>query len=60
MEPGYLLELGRSGVSTSNWVEGLPATSWFFGLKLTGRRQIPTQSYRCKNCGFLETYATEP
>jgi hypothetical protein len=59
MEPGFILELSRSGVSTTNWVEGRPVASWLFGLRLSGRRQLPTQSFRCKTCGFLETYAKE-
>ena len=58
MEEGYLLETkhGNSRDQTK-WVEGEPERSFFLGLKLKGHAVLTVETFRCKRCGFLESYA---
>lgn len=57
MEPGFLLDQTHGGVAQSSWVDGVPERSVWFGLKLKGRRRLLVTTYRCPDCGFLESYA---
>ena len=59
MEPGYVLDEGYGKRGPAKWVEGPPQFSMWTGLKLGGRRRIEVATYRCRNCGYLENYATE-
>jgi len=59
MEPGYVLDEGYGKRGPAKWVEGAPQFSMWTGLKLSGRRRIEVATYRCRNCGYLESYATE-
>lgn len=55
---GFVLDLRRSATgNVSQWVEGEPVKSFWFGIKLRGRRQLPIEAHRCDGCGFLELYA---
>jgi hypothetical protein len=58
MEPGYVMDESYGRRLPSKWVEGVPEY-WFFNLKTRGKRQLEIATYRCRNCGFLESYATE-
>ena len=57
MEEGFILDRSHGYVEVSRWVEGPPQTSFWFGLKVPadGARQVTT--YRCSECGYLESYA---
>lgn len=58
MSRGFIVDKGeqnRPGVA--RWVEGLPEKSFWTGLKLKGRRQVPVTVLRCERCGLLESYA---
>ena len=59
MEPGYIIDesYGKSG--PEKWVEGTPEWSVWTGLKLRGKAKLEVSTYRCRSCGFLESYATE-
>jgi hypothetical protein len=58
MHPGFLLEKGNSDrTSVTSWVEGLPQKSFWTGLALKGRQQLPVTTFRCERCGYLESYA---
>ena len=59
MEQGFALDEGYGKRTAQKWVEGEPEISIWTGVKLGGRRQLPITSYRCRNCGFLESYAGE-
>ena len=60
MEDGYLLEAGESNArSVTRWVEGEPEKSFWTGLRLKGRDVMPVTTYRCPQCGYLESYAEE-
>ena len=57
MEPGFLVDEGYGTRSAPKWVEGEPKKSIWTGLKLRGRAKRETVSFRCKRCGYLESYA---
>ncbi|MBS0196867.1 MAG: hypothetical protein JSR77_08920 [Planctomycetes bacterium] len=58
MEAGFLLDHGHGTNFQTVWCKGTVQHSIWVGIKqaqvATG---IPTTSYRCPQCGYLETYA---
>jgi predicted nucleic-acid-binding Zn-ribbon protein len=40
------------------WVEGEFKTGWL-GAKIRDNKKFLTTTFRCENCGYLESYATE-
>lgn len=61
MEEGFLLDsTGEFGAQVqSRWLEGKPERAHWTGLKTRGRQELTVMTYRCKTCGFLESYAGE-
>jgi hypothetical protein len=59
MEPGYVLDEGYGKRGPAKWIDGLPKLSIWTGLKLRGHRRIEVATYRCRACGYLESYAPE-
>ena len=60
MVEGVILDSKESGGrGVSRWLEGAPVRSFFFGIKLQGRKPVLVQTYRCSRCSFLESYAPE-
>lgn len=59
MEGGFLLEHSGSGPANTLWVEGPPERSRWTGLKLRGRRQLPTYAWRCPRCSEVRLYAAD-
>lgn len=57
MVRGYQVDQGYGSMSVPKWVEGEPERSYWVGLKLKGRTQLPVTTYRCGRCGYLESYA---
>lgn len=58
MEPGFMLDHGDANYrAVGEWVEGMPERSFWSGLKVAGRERIPVVTYRCRNCGILQSYA---
>jgi len=57
MEPGYFLDHAHSGWTTVRWVEGEPKKSIWTGLKVNLKQAMRIATYRCIDCGFLESYA---
>ena len=57
MDEGYLLDNTQHGLGVSTWVSEPPEKSFWLGLKLKGRRQMPVRTFRCRRCGYLESYA---
>jgi predicted RNA-binding Zn-ribbon protein involved in translation (DUF1610 family) len=56
---GFVLDRRRHSTGdVSRWIEGEPAKSFWFGIKVRGRRQLPMEAYRCEGCGFVELYAS--
>jgi hypothetical protein len=59
MEEGFLLDEKRDGRGVARWIAGAPERSFWTGIKLSGRNQFEVTSYRCRQCGYLESYANE-
>jgi ssDNA-binding Zn-finger/Zn-ribbon topoisomerase 1 len=58
MELGYVADVVRYSALQSSWTPGKPERRLFLGgIKWHRRERIPIVSYRCANCGFLESYA---
>ena len=57
MEPGYILDEAYGTRTVAKWVPGEPERSIWTGLKLRGKTQHDVATYRCKPCGYLESYA---
>ena len=59
MGEGFLLDVGHySSKKVLEWYEGVPEESfWANGLKTSGRQHFQIRSYRCPQCGYLESYA---
>ena len=59
MEPGFIIDKGvpNGSVSAPEWAEGVPKTSFWSGLKLSGRERHAVTTFRCTACGYLESYA---
>jgi hypothetical protein len=57
MEPGYLVDEGHGTRSVPKWIAGDPQKSIWTGLKLRGRDRLEVSTYRCRRCGYLESYA---
>ncbi len=58
MEPGYMIDQGHGTRTVPKWVAGLPRKSIWTGLKLRGLDQVEVATYRCRRCGYLESYAS--
>jgi hypothetical protein len=57
MEEGYLIDTAYGGTVLPKWAEGEPKKSIWTGLKLRGKEQLEVTTYRCRRCGYLESYA---
>jgi len=59
MEDGFVADRIDSGQVQQKWVEGQPQQSFWTGLKISDKRRFKVVSYRCTQCGFIESYARE-
>jgi hypothetical protein len=57
LEPGFVIDVGYGTKTVPKWVAGEPEKSIWTGLKLGGKEQLPITTYRCRRCGYLESYA---
>ena len=57
MEAGYVIDEGYGTRTVANWVAGEPERSIWTGLKLRGKDKLAVTTYRCRRCGYLESYA---
>jgi hypothetical protein len=57
MEPGFVLDETRNQHAVATWIEGAPESSFWMGIKLRGKQRLPVTTYRCRRCGYLESYA---
>ena len=57
MEPGFIVDEGYGKRVVAKWVAGEPRKSFWVGLRLGGQDQIEVATYRCRSCGYLESYA---
>ncbi|MEJ7863322.1 MAG: hypothetical protein WKF90_16955 [Pyrinomonadaceae bacterium] len=61
MVEGFTVDYDYGSIRPSDWVEGQPIKSsfWCGGTKINDKQVFVTKTYRCSDCGFLESYATE-
>jgi hypothetical protein len=60
MEPGFLLEQTQGGGwAAVHWAAGAPKKSFWTGLSLKGAQVLEVATWRCRRCGYLESYAGE-
>ena len=57
MEVGFVVDEGYGTRTVAKWVAGEPEKSMWTGLKLRGKAKQDVVTYRCKRCGYLESYA---
>ncbi|HEY0626388.1 MAG TPA: PF20097 family protein [Allosphingosinicella sp.] len=57
MADGYTVDQGYGTASVPTWREGEPRKSIWVGLKLGGTTPIEITTWRCRRCGYLESYA---
>ena len=58
MDDGFVIDKGHMNVPTpAKWADGPPETSFWRGLKLSGKDVLTVVTYRCPNCGLLQAYA---
>lgn len=57
MEEGFIADVTYGGVVASKWVEGPPEKSFWTGVRTKDKEQVQISTYRCTNCGYLESYA---
>jgi phage FluMu protein Com len=57
MEEGFIADYTHGAVLVSKWVEGEPEKSFWLGTKMRGKENMKVKTYRCRGCGYLESYA---
>lgn len=59
MDRGFVVDVGDYSVAeTQKWVDGEPKRTFWAGVTLKNRRVIAVSTFRCSQCGYLESYAT--
>jgi len=59
MDEGFIIDETHGAVKSQKWVQGAPEYSFWFGLKLRGKKRLQVSTYRCGRCGCLESYADD-
>lgn len=57
MLEGLVVDFNYSGVLRSMWVEDQAEKSVGTGTTMDGKKKVKTITYRCSNCGYLDSYA---
>ncbi len=61
MEQGFVPDQADHGrLRLLRWAKGQPEKGFLQGLKVKGRRQLDTVTFRCPKCGWLIWFAPEP
>ena len=55
MEAGVVVDLNYAGVLPSMWVDSREGVS--SGTTQEPKKKVKTVTYRCSNCGYLDSYA---
>ena len=60
MTEGFILDHGDYEYKRQQiWVEGAPESSFWSGIKTSGRDAFNVQVFRCVDCNYLEFYTKE-
>jgi hypothetical protein len=54
---GFIADYSHASIRVSTWVEGHPERAFLTGTKAPPEKSIPVGTFRCSNCGYLESYA---
>jgi hypothetical protein len=57
MEQGFIVDEGYGKKLVSSWVRGEPQKSFWMGLQVSRKDRVEVSTYRCRQCGYLESYA---
>ena len=57
MDEGLVLDITYRARRQSEWLEGAPESSRWAGVKIEGKEHLPVATFRCRKCGYLESYA---
>jgi hypothetical protein len=62
MQEGFMADLGYGQIQQARWCAGKPNPSFWTGEVKGGQMMAGTRvlTYRCPNCGYLESYAPAP
>jgi hypothetical protein len=61
METGFLLDRAHVSQMPALWIAGVPeAATWGRGVKVADKRAYWVETWRCKSCGYLESYGERP
>jgi hypothetical protein len=58
-ERGLLVDHGYGIIYPLAWIAGTGRWSKLFGLRLRGQRKMPVVTYRCTNCGRIESFVED-
>jgi hypothetical protein len=56
MQEGLVVDLNYAGILQSMWVQDQPGNGIGPGT-MDSKRKVKTITYRCSNCGYLDSYA---
>jgi hypothetical protein len=57
MEAGYIPDLTYGTVLPQKWANGAPKYQWLAGIRFDKDNCRAVDTYRCKSCGLLKSYA---
>jgi hypothetical protein len=58
MVQGFVPDYSHATILVGSWVEGPPVKSFWSGTKVRRKQCIPIATFRCADCGYLESYAS--
>lgn len=57
METGFLIDHGHGAAYPGAWVAGIAKWSRWLGLQVRREQKMPVTTYRCPECGVLQSFA---
>ena len=57
METGLLLDRTQAQLYPAVWADGPVKRNWLGGFKESDNSLYRVETWRCKDCGYLESYA---
>lgn len=57
MSEGFVVDHTYGAYVVPQWIEGPPHANVWTGVKVRGRQRSAVATWRCGQCGFLESYA---
>lgn len=57
MSEGFVLDDSYGRKLVSGWMPGAPVGSFWMDLRTGGQQPLDIAAWRCRRCGFLESYA---